>query len=58
MSEFERLQIELEIDGIKKLIDFHVKDAEIKGWTQEKQDHIDDILDLLQELLKKLQEND
>jgi ribosome assembly protein YihI (activator of Der GTPase) len=58
MSELERLLLELELKGLKELLDFHRKKAENEGMTTEQQAHIDAILDLIFEVMKQLNENE
>lgn len=54
MSELERKILEIELQGIKEILDFHVKLAEIQGMTPEREAHIDAILDLINEYLTLL----
>lgn len=58
MTELERLLLELELKGLKKIVAFHVSRAEESGMTQEQRKHIYDILDIMLEIMEKPKEND
>jgi len=51
MSNLERKILEIELQGVKEILDFHVKLAQIQGMTPEREAHIDAILDLMNEYL-------
>lgn len=54
MTELERRILEIELKGVKEILDFHVKLAEIQGMLPEREAHIDAILDLMNDYLTLL----
>jgi hypothetical protein len=56
MSDIDRKLLELEIKGLKEIIDFHVKRIEILGENDEDRDIIDEVLEMIFDNMNKLNE--
>ncbi|MFN8354040.1 MAG: hypothetical protein U0Y10_06340 [Spirosomataceae bacterium] len=58
MTELERILLEVELKGIKDLLDFYNWRLQKEGATPQIQDSIDTLLEMYAELMKKLKEKD
>ncbi len=56
MGDIDRKLLELEIKGLKEIIDFHVKRIEILGENDEDRDIIDEVLEMIFDNINKLNE--
>ncbi len=56
MSDIDRKLLELEIKGLKEIVDFHVKRIEILGENDEDRDIIDEVLEMIFDNINKLNE--
>lgn len=57
MTEFERTLLEIELKGIRELLDFYNWRSQQEGLTHQIQE-IDTLLEMYAELTKKLKEED
>ena len=58
MTELERVLLEVELKGIKDLLDFYNWRLQKEGATAQIQDSIDTLLEMYAELMKRLKEKD
>lgn len=58
MSQLERMLLEIELDELKKLLDFYVWRLEIEGESSEILDSIDTLLEKTHEIKERLNEDE